>query len=224
MNRQFLKILLLLAFCFLISTVKAQVNDAGLWTGVSIEKKISQAFAVEFAHETRFNENITEAGSIINELGISYRLNKNSQFSCFYRLAYQKQLNNMYVPVNKAYADYTYRVKPGDFVVSLRLRFQVQKKNAFVFDSDGETGSALRPKLTVKYPIGDFSPYFGAEVYVPVFYRGYKPVDKIRLSTGVDYSFNKMHSIGLGYMIQREYFTTNPLTDFIIQVGYSFSF
>jgi long-subunit fatty acid transport protein len=224
MNRLFLKILLLASFSFLISTIKAQVNDAGLWTGVSIEKKISQAFAVEFAHETRFNENITEAGSFINELGISYRLNKNSQFSCFYRLAYQKQLNNMYVPVNKAYADYTYRIKPGDFVVSLRLRYQVQKKNAFVFDSDGESGSAFRPKLTVKYPIGDFSPYFGAEVYVPVFYSGYKPVDKIRLSTGLEYSFNKMHSIGLGYMIQREYFTTNPLNDFVIQVGYSFSF
>jgi long-subunit fatty acid transport protein len=224
MNRVFLKVLLLSGFCFLISTIKAQVNDAGLWTGISIEKKITQAFAVEFAHEARFNENITEAGSIINELGISYRLNKNSQFSCFYRLAYQKQLNNMYVPVNKAYADYTYRVKPGDFVVTMRLRFQAQKKNAFVFDSDGETGSAIRPKITVKYPIGDFSPYFGAEVYVPIFYSGYKPVDKVKLSTGVMYSFNKMHSINLGYMIQREYFATNPLTDFIIQVGYSFSF
>jgi len=224
MNRNFVLILMLSAFCVFSLQIKAQVNDAGLWAGFSVEKKITQSIGIEFAHKTRFNENISEAASIINELGVSYRFNKNSQFSVFYRLNYQRQLNNMYVPVNRFYADYSYKIKPGDFVILMRLRFQMQQKSTFVFDSDGETGTALRPKLTVKYPIGDFSPYIGAEVYVPVFYTGYKPIDKIRLSAGLDYSFNKSHTVGLGYLIQRDYFTSNPATDYVVQVGYKFSF
>ncbi len=219
------KIFLPLLFCAsLFTNVCSQVNDAGVWAGFGVEKQITQAFSVEFAHDSRFNENVSELRSIINEIGVNYKFDKKSQVSLFYRYFYQLQLNNQYIPGSKIYADYSYKTGVGNFDMSLRLRFQIQQKNIFVFDSDGSTRSAVRPKYSIKYKLGKTEPYLSAEAYFPVFYNGYKPLDKIRICAGIGYSFNKMHSIDLGYMVQKEYFTKNPLTDFVFQAGYKFKF
>lgn len=206
------------------ANIVAQQNDAGAWLSLSIEKKFTQAWSAEFSHCSRFNENVSELGSIINELGVSYRLDKKSQFSVFYRINAKKQLDNMYVPISRIYLDYSYKHKPGPFVLTMRLRFQHQQKNTFFFDEDGKSKYAIRPKVALKYPIGNFSPFVSGEVYLPVFSNKYKPIDKIRLLTGVDYEFNNAHAVSLGYLFQREYFVGNPRTDYIIQIGYEFSF
>jgi hypothetical protein len=200
------------------------VNDAGLWTGVDIEKKITQAISIEFNHETRFNENISEVGSIVNELGLNYRFDKKSRISIFYRLNSQRQLNNMYIPVSRFFIDYSYKTKISKFNVNFRLRTQIQQKNTLVFDSDGSTRSAIRPKISFKYPVNKFQPYISGEVYIPVFYSGYKPIDKLRFAIGTEYSLTKQHSFDLRYMVQKEFYTNNPVTDFIIGIGYSFRF
>lgn len=225
MNRLLFKIALLVPLFLFVGLIgHAQYNDAGVWVGFAVEKKINQAFSVEFAHESRFNENVSEWGSIINQLGITYKLDKKSQFSVFYRSNFQKQLNNQYVPTARIYADYLYKLKPGNFVVTIRLRAQYQQKYSMVFDGDGDPGMAFRPKIAVKYPINKFEPYLSVETNIPVFNNEYKPIDKMRISVGIEYSFNKINSVDLAYMIQREYFTNNPCTDFVFLIGYKFKF
>ena len=212
------------SFLFITSHLKAQVNDAGIWTGIEIEKKITQAFSIKYIQETRFNENITEAGSLINELGADYRFDKKSRISFVYRVNYQRQLNNMYIPVNRFYFDYSYRNKLSIFEINFRLRAQMQSKNSFVYDSDGNTKSAIRPKISLKYPLKKLQPYLSAEVYLPIFYNEYKPLDKLRFAIGTEYSFNKQNSIDLRYMIQKEFYTNNPVTDFVFSLSYNFKF
>jgi hypothetical protein len=222
MNRKpFISIFILLFFP-LVSL--AQVNDAGLWINIGIEKKITQALALEYEHCTRFNENVSEAGSIINEVGVNYKFDKKSQISLFYRLNLQRQLNNMYIPVSRFYLDFSHRLKPGTLVIVGRLRFQHQQKNSLFYDFDGSTANTIRPKITLKYPVEKFTPYISGEVYVPVFYYEYKPIDKIRIEAGLEYEISNQQSVDLGYLIQREFFENNPKTDFVIQLGYSFSF
>jgi hypothetical protein len=222
MNRKpFISIFILLFFP-LVSL--AQVNDAGLWINIGIEKKITQAWALEYEHCTRFNENVSEAGSIINEVGVNYKFDKKSQISLFYRLNLQRQLNNMYIPVSRFYLDFSHRLKPGTLVIVGRLRFQHQQKNSLFYDFDGSTANTIRPKITLKYPVEKFTPYISGEVYVPVFYYEYKPIDKIRIEAGLEYEISNQQSVDLGYLIQREFFENNPKTDFVIQLGYSFSF
>lgn len=208
----------------LIGNVISQENDAGVWINVSLEKKFTQSWSAEFSHCSRFNENVNELGSIINELGVNYRFNKKSQISIFYRINSQRQLNNMYIPVRRFYMDYSYKLKPGAFVVSIRLRFQHQQKNTYLFDAESNSTYALRPKISFKYPIGKFSPFVSGEAYLPVFRNKYKPIDKIRVEAGLDYEFNKSHSLELSYFIQHEFFTKNARTDFVLSVGYAFSF
>lgn len=217
----FFVIILSISFNF---SLKSQVNDAGLWAGINIEKNITQAVSVEFNHETRFNENISEAGSFINEFGVNYRFDKKSRISVFYRLNAQRQLNNMYIPVSRFFVDYLYKTSIKSIEVNMRIRTQVQQKNTFVFDSDGNSRSAIRPKLSFKYPVRKFQPYLSAEAYFPIFNYEYKPIDKLRFAIGTEYSINKQHSFDIRYMVQKEFFTKNPVTDFIIGIGYSFRF
>lgn len=224
MSKQ-IKIFVLFLICLLEWTsAYAQVNDAGLWLEIGIEKQITQAFSVEYDHCSRFNENISELGTIINELGANYKLNKKSQFSVFYRHYNKLQLNNQYTPASRIYVDYSRKVKAGFFDMNVRLRFQIHQNKFFVFNPEESISSALRPKVSLKHSFGKIEPYISAEAYFPIFNNGYKPLDKIRLETGIEYSFSKMHSIDLGYLIQREYFTENPETDFILQLGYKFKF
>jgi hypothetical protein len=213
-------------FIFVLLSVVAysQVNDAGLWINIGIEKKITQAWALEYEHCTRLNDNISEAGSIINELGVNYKFDKKTQISLFYRLNLQRQLNNMYIPVSRFYVDFSHRIKPGTLVIVGRLRFQHQQKNSLFYDFDGSTANTIRPKISLKYPVANFSPYLSGEVYLPIFYNEYKPIDKIRVEAGLEYDISKQQSVDLGYLIQREFFENNPKTDFVIQLGYKFSF
>lgn len=209
---------------FLSPVSFAQVKDAGLWINIGIEKKITQAWALEYEHSTRFIENISEAGSIINEIGVNYKFNKKSQISLFYRSNFQRQLNNMYVPVSRFYLDFSHRLKLSTFAITGRIRFQHQQKNSLFYDFDGSTANTVRPKVSFKYQVEKFSPYVSGEVYVPVFYNEYKPIDKLRIEAGVEYEINKQQSIDLGYLYQREFFENNPKTDFVIKLGYKFSF
>ena len=46
----------------------SQVSDAALWTSVNIEKKINQRISIGLSNEFRFNENISELGTLYNDL------------------------------------------------------------------------------------------------------------------------------------------------------------
>ncbi|PLX09084.1 MAG: hypothetical protein C0596_04605 [Marinilabiliales bacterium] len=131
-----IKRLVFILFVFCTSVSFGQVNDAGLWTDIVIEKRFSQAFSLEYSHSSRFNENITELGSFINEIGIKYRLNKNSRVSVFYRSNIKKQLNNMYIPYNRFYFEYSHRLEIWELGLDLRLRFQTQHRTIDFLDFD----------------------------------------------------------------------------------------
>ena len=61
MNRE-ASIIYIISFVLVSVIGTAQTNDAGLWSGFSLEKKLNQSLSIELVHETRFNENITEIG------------------------------------------------------------------------------------------------------------------------------------------------------------------
>jgi len=224
MSRVFRNILILCSFLFVGSLASAQVNDAGLWVSLDVEKQFSQAFSVQYGHSSRFNENITELGSFINELGVNYKLDKKQQVSFTYRFAEKKQLNNMYKPQQRFSLDYRYKVKFSDFQLLMRLRGQYQEYYMFVPDSEDDYKTSIRPKFTVKYPLNRFTLSASGEGFIPVFLNEYCPIDKLRLALGIEYEFNRHHSVQLKYLVQREFYTKNAVTDFVVGVGYGFNF
>ncbi len=65
---------LLYIFLFTVSIARAQVNDAGLWASVSLEKKINKQFDIGLSQEIRLIENYSELGSAFTELNLNYKI------------------------------------------------------------------------------------------------------------------------------------------------------
>ncbi|MDD4149034.1 MAG: DUF2490 domain-containing protein [Bacteroidales bacterium] len=219
-----IRTLIIAVLIALSSVAYSQVNDAGLWTDISIEKRFNQAFSVEFANCERFDENITELGSIVNEIGLNYSFTPRDDVSVFYRIKLNHALDNTYYPIRRFYLDYSHEFELAKFDLDARLRAQTQQKNTYFFDFDSSSKFTLRPKIKLSYQHLKWEPYLSFEAYLPFFEDDYKPCEKFRAVIGLEYSLNKHNAFDLGYMIQKEVFKKNPLTDFVLLVGYKFKF
>ena len=65
--------------------VSAQVNDAGLWTSLTVQKKLADKLYLDMDGELRLNENFSELGTVYSEALVSYRISKSFEASGGYR-------------------------------------------------------------------------------------------------------------------------------------------
>lgn len=203
----------------------AQVNDAQLWTSVTIEKKIIKQLSVSVSEELRFSDNITEVGSFFTDIGITYKFHKNWRIAGDYRFTNKIQLDNSYSKRHRYYFDLSYRKKFYQFMVIARTRFQSQYADV----NSSETGHLpeyySREKLTLKYSITKkISPYLSAEAFIPLNNRKVKGIDNMRYSLGVEWEFMKNSTLDVFYLIQQEYQVANRERDFVTGIGYTYSF
>lgn len=211
-------------FLFFLSTqVKGQGRDAGLWTSFSFEAKIIKRVSASIAQEFRFNENITELGTVFTDAGISYKVNKHFQVAANYRFIRKRSTEDFYNTRHRFYVDVKYSKKIKPFEVSLRSRFQDQYSDIGRAPDGGIPGYYFRNKLSLDWNTKTaFSPYLSVELFSPLKYPRSIAFDNIRATAGVDYAFSKHHKIDLFYMIQKELNVSRPATDFILGLGYSY--
>jgi hypothetical protein len=203
----------------------AQVNDAQLWLSANLEKKITPRLTAGFTGEIRMNENMTEAGTIFSDAGVSYRFLKRFKAGASYRFTMKRRLDDTYKYQHSWYVDASYREKLKPVTLMLRLRYQSRYAEEYTSKKSEIPKNHLRSKLTVKYDLHKkFEPYLYGETY----FRTGVPVsvsfDQLRLCAGIEYTFNRIHMIDLHYLFSREYNTIDPETDFVIGVSYYFSF
>jgi hypothetical protein len=215
----------LLLFCLSACYCNAQVNDAGLWTSINIEKKIAKGFTASLSQEFRFRENISELGTAFTEAGVEHKIIKRLSFGIGYRFIQSRNLDDTYSMRHRLLADLSYRYKIKKVGITLRERFQSQVKDI----QYGEDGFApvhyLRSKLNIKYaPEKKYGPWISAEVFYQLNNNKGNEIDNIRYAAGVDYDFNKRHSISLFYLINQGVNTSNPLTEYISGISYKYSF
>ena len=202
------------------SGLLAQENDAGLWTSVTIEKEVVKDLDLIVTEEVRFNENITEAGAILTDAGLEYKIWKGFRAGLFYRYTCRRRIDDSYSRLHRVYSDLAYKQKIRRFELGYRARFQVQYKDF----STSETGHVpewyFRQKLSVSYNTKSrFDPYLGCELWYwidPVWSR----FDNLRLTAGVNVRITKIHSVDLGYLVNKEFNVVDPLTSWVVFAGY----
>ncbi|MBK6640071.1 MAG: DUF2490 domain-containing protein [Bacteroidetes bacterium] len=116
----------LLCICLLLfgSTFSvAQVNDAGLWTSINLEKKITKEIAVDLSQEFRFNENISELGSFFTEISAQYKLHKNLSIGAGYRFINKRELDDSYEKRHRMLFDLNTKEKISKIAVSAEFVF-----------------------------------------------------------------------------------------------------
>jgi hypothetical protein len=200
-----------------------QDKDAQLWTSLSIEAKLVKKLTANVSQELRFNENITEAGTIYSDFGLEYKINKYFQVAVNYRFVEKRRRDNNYSYRHRMYVDIKFEKKLKPMKIQVRSRIQDEYAD-IGRDSDGGIAEYyLRNKFSLKWDTEKpITPYLSVELFSPLKSRYYGAFDNIRAATGVEYAFSKHHKIDIFYMIQKEINVSRPETDFVVGLGYSF--
>ncbi len=171
------------------------------------------------------NENFTELGTFFTDIGLTYKISKNFRISGNYRIIEKRRLDDSYSIRHRYYFDLSYREKFKPIVVQYRIRFQSQYKDVYS-SSDGMMPEYyLRNKITLKLDLDKkFTPYIYSELFTPLNKPDGIYIDNVRYCAGTEYKLNRMHSFDIFYMIQKEYNVPDPWTDYILGIGYNFTF
>ena len=218
--------IVLLAFA---THAAAQQDDLCLWSKFSIEKALSSRYSVFLTQEFRLRENMTRPDEVYLEAGGSVKAGNGLKFSLGYRFSGNYDDLRYYSLGmryhHRVFADIDYKVRRGQFTFLLRSRVQAEVKSYFSSDKGKVPEWYLREKLEVRYRIKRFEPYAGLEphfqVYDPRNPEGNSTVNRLWVFAGVNYSVMKHHTIGLYYLVQREWKMPTPQNKYIIGFEYS---
>jgi hypothetical protein len=215
--------LLLLFLFWLPFRTMSQQNDFQGWTSAQINCNLNSKLRLQAEEEFRLQENCSQPLKQIHDFGLSYRLHKRLRMTLVYRLQANWKNADTYVWQNGFYTDLTYKVDPGRFAVSYRLRLQsseVQMKHAeeTLFE---EINS--RHKVTIEYNIRGIpvAPFIEGELFLSPFKSQSFSVTDFRVWAGIAYQLNKLHEFTLRYGIDREVNTSDPLTAYVLALGYT---
>jgi hypothetical protein len=191
-------------------------QDAALWMNVSIEKKFTRRFSFFVSPNLRINKNFGTVNGIFSDFSAEYSLKGPFSFSLNYRQGVEQDARLRYMGFHRFYADLGYKKKLADRVTfSLRLRYQEQL-GAINREEDWDISKRtfrLRYKLQPKWK-KSIVPYFANEFFYR-FNPENKGWNKIRLTGGAEYEFDKRKSIEVYYTMQRSAFQGGNEVDHI---------
>ena len=188
-------LIVVLSICLLSKSGSAQIDDTRLWTGVTLKHKFTRKLTGAITEQIRFNQDIS-------------RIDKDTYYSKSHRI----------------YADVSYKYKPARFAFTIRERLQEEYTSINSSENGKIPEWALRSKLTIAYDTESrYKPYAAFEMYYLIKNNKNDPsgITRYRYSTGVEYEFNRIHSIDLGLIFQN--YLYSGTNSFIYSVSYTYT-
>lgn len=205
------------------STV-AQVNDAGLWTGISIEKKWNKRWKTEFELETRYNENWAELESSFIDASTEYELSDYLDVSLNYRFGNKIREDNSYSLRQRLSLDLSTKWEIGKLDMSYRMRFQRNQQGLGINEGEMDFNNGWRNKLGADIKIFKKTRMEGStELFTSEDEEGYY-ISDIRYAMGVEYRIKKRRYIELGFLHQRQLQENDPLREWVMTVSLKLEF
>lgn len=192
------------------------VQDFELWTGVQLQKSLLEnKLSLGLTQEFRFDDNSTSINNYFTEFEAGYELFKDFRLDAGYRFI-RNNKNSGYSNKGRFFMDANYKTKLDRLKIGYRLRYQ---NHTFIGDPDSDATNKYRLRLKFDYNIKNwkFDPYFSAEGfyaqttnrinYIPTITEVEKVAgfQKLRLTVGTQYKFNKTISLGGFYRYEREF-------------------
>lgn len=203
---------------------KAQVNDAGAWLGLGLEKKITQAASINVEVESRFGENLSTIDSYFVDASAHYDLTSFLRVSGHYRFSRKHQLELFYRNRHRFNLDATLKHKFENIEVSYRLRGQTQYTSVHSKLDGKVPTNQIRNKLAVNYSFDKpYEPYVWGELFYGISAEQ-SAMRRARVGAGIKYRVDKRNSLNLAYLVQRDMNRSNPVTDYVLSLNYGFAF
>lgn len=221
-----MRIGLLILFGFIgIYTVSAQQQDAVFMQAISIEKKINRSFSLTAYEQCGFNENGTELGYAIGDIGVQFKINEQIMLGGNYRIAGVHGTDNQYALRHFLYTDLTLQSRWQDFSGQLRIRY-VDKMYAWHMPGEltyRPDKHYVRIRGQLRY---DFSYHHDVFASYENVYRldDKQETEWRRWTAGYGYTINLHHKLQLTYTVAAQQNTDTPDTDFISGITYFYKF
>lgn len=222
----------LTCLCFIVSLgilCPAQnTSDAGLWTTLSLQKKLTKKINLAVDQEFRLRENFQRLNLFYTNIGIDYKLTRSIKLSPSYRAIQKKRLEPGFSYRHRLQMDVTFKRKLDKITLSERVRYQIEVQDYFTSKKGKLPEQYLRFKTDLKYTNHDkITPYYSCEFrYQITAPRGDDPLynyrfHRVRNIAGIEYKLNDEHSLNLYYLIQSEFDISNKETTYIVGLAYN---
>lgn len=199
----------------------AQENDFGVWTQLSLEKKITPRFSLEIREALRTEDNSTRIFNHYSQAIVSYKLSKRFDLNFAYRNSQKFKFNDEISYRSRFQFDLIYKIKMKRIKFEFQERIQTQYSDINRKANWQTPKNTYRSRLTISYDFGrKFTPFF----YYELFYHIGNVFDNQRYRLGIDYDFDKHHSMTIFYMLDQEINKNNPLSTYAIGLSYKFAF
>ncbi|OFY18501.1 MAG: hypothetical protein A2X02_07765 [Bacteroidetes bacterium GWF2_29_10] len=208
-----------LIFLFIITLliqygIFAQTNDFANWTGISIQKNITNRTSVELEEELRLKNNCTQINSFLSTISLNYKLTKCKDVSIAYRFSDKYKEEKYFSERHRLMFDYKYKYKIKPFVINYRTRIQSELQDYNSSDKGKIPDCIWRNKLEIKYNLKQYKPYATTELFFqindPRNMESNKSFNQYRLSIGNEFKINNKHSFSIYIMLQKDINTQNP--------------
>lgn len=219
----------LLLFAFALSAKAYEpIRDLWQWNTFSIDKKLNDKWSIGLDEEIRLYHNISQLNLCYTNVGVTYKAASFLKVSLVYRSIQKKQADGTASFRHRVYTDLAFKKKTNTFILGYRARFQAQVRD-YNSSPDGQILEKYwRSKFELRYDgFKAIQPYIAAEFRYQfrnnrlteanyMFNRG-------RYAIGFDYSINKHNTIGVYYMLQKEFNINAPESDSVLGLSYSLS-
>ncbi|HBH50051.1 MAG TPA: hypothetical protein DDX98_15510 [Bacteroidales bacterium] len=208
-------IILLLVTSFSIFS-RAQDKDFRTWWGVQIEGELFDAIDYKVNPEVRYYQNSTKLITVLSDFDVSY------PFLKYFRVGGQYRIEKLQVREEYAINRFGIYLKTRYKIKRFRLQYRAMYHWEYRGINTREAGNIpdeyhrhrfmlkyyrkkwdLRPEIAIEYFV---NPQQSASIYE----------QKLRLSAGLEYRFNKHFSLSVAYKYQEEYFVESPLNAYIL--------
>lgn len=203
----------------------AQQQDAGGSAAIQVQNKINQTFTISLFTQGALQQNFTEPGYWLADIGIRIYFTDNWYGGLNFRHSQIYQVNNTFAPRNYLYGECGYTKRIEAFSLNWRGRFISKSYGIPLFTETQykEDKHYLRNRLLVRYDINYHHDVFGS---VESTYRlDYtQETERLRYVLGYGYTFNQNHKIQCTYSISQEQNREAPDTDYNTGITYIYKF
>ncbi len=212
----------LLVSCYL-SCTHAQQSDFGIWTGISIKKKINSTFSADFSQQINTRENSTRTDKFFSQIGLGYKISDYLKLNISYRFSQIQNMDVSYKYANRLQSDLTFFYKLKNFKLSYRMRLQNQYEEINTSENGKTPITVFRQKANVELDYGRrITPGFSAEYFYGV--KSFLPsnLSSERYRATLNYDINNKNKVQVFYQFQNKWNVKLPVNSYIIGLMYGF--
>lgn len=202
-----------------------QQQDFQIWQTAKVNAELTKDFRIIVEEELRFRENASMMDRQINDLGVSYRINKYLRTALFFRLEADWKNADVYVWRQGLYGELAFRIEPDRFTLSYRARIQSAKTEIYREEAILMGGFKHRHKISAEYNIKGLplAPFAEGELFVACYTGKGSEISGIRAWAGMNYTPGKRHNLYLKYGTDRELSVADPLHTYALVIGYEYT-